>query len=101
MRKDLDSLMKSAQLDALLITGPVQHNPDMYYFTGSAHMTGGDLIKKRESQPVLFFNPMERDEAARTGLPTKPLDAYDLRNLLKDYGGDRKRALAERYRSPP
>lgn len=98
MRKDLDTLMKNAHLDALLITGPVQHNPDMYYFTGSAHMTGGDLIKKRESRPVLFYNPMERDEAARTDLQTKPLDAYDLRTLLKEYDGDRARALAERYR---
>jgi Xaa-Pro aminopeptidase len=97
MRTDLDALMEAHNLDALLVTGPAMHNPDMYYFTGGVHMTGGDLIKKRGGRPVLFFNPMERDEAASTGLQTRSLEDYDLRELLKAHNGDRTAALAERY----
>ena len=97
MRNDLDALMEAHNLDALLVTGPAVHNPDMYYFTGGAHMTGGDLIKKRGGDPVLFFNPMERDEAASTGLQTRGLEAYNLHELLKAHHGDRTTALAERY----
>ena len=97
MRNDLDALMEAHNLDALLVTGPAVHNPEMYYFTGGVHMTGGDLIKKRGGDPVLFFNPMERDEAAATGLQTRGLEAYNLHELLKAHHGDRTAALAERY----
>jgi Xaa-Pro aminopeptidase len=98
MRKDLDAIMEAHDLDGLLVTGPAQHNPDMYYFTGGVHLTAGDLIKKRGGKPVLFYNAMEREEAARTGLPTRPLDDYDLLKLLKEQNGNRSRAYALRYR---
>ena len=54
MKSDLDRLMEEQDLDAILITGPAQHNPPMFYMTGPIHMTSGDLIKKRGSDPVLF-----------------------------------------------
>jgi len=88
MKADLDRLMEEQGLDALLITGPAQHNPPMVYFTGPIHMTGGDLIKKRGSDPILFYYPMERDEAAKTGFMTKNLAEYRFNELLKTTGGD-------------
>lgn len=97
MRKDLDALMETYNLDALLVTGPAQHNPDMYYFTGAAHVTSAELIKKRGGKPVLFYNAMEREEAARTGLATRPLDDYDIAGMIKEQNGNRARAYAVRY----
>ena len=70
MKNDLDTLMAAQNLDAILVTGPAQHNPAMVYMTGGGHLTGADLIKKRGEEPILFCNPMERDEAAHTGLQT-------------------------------
>ena len=84
MKTDLDALMEANEIDALLVTGPAQHNPAMYYFTGGWHISQGDLIKKRGQEPVLFYNSMERDEAAKTGLHTKDLGDYRLRDLLKE-----------------
>lgn len=97
MKSDLDSLMLSNQIDALLITGPAMHNPPMTYFTGGVHVTGGDLIKKRGEAPVLFYHDMERDEAARTGLATKSLDAYRFPDLLKKSNGNWVQATILRY----
>jgi Xaa-Pro aminopeptidase len=97
MKIDLDRLMEARGLDALLVTGASQNNPDMYYFTGGAHLTGGDLLKKRGANPVLFFNSMERDEAARTGLQTRPLDVFEYQKLLKEAGDLPARAYARRY----
>ena len=57
MKTDLDTLMNSQNLDALLVTGSGQHNPAMVYLTGGGHMTA-ELIKKRGADPVLFCNPM-------------------------------------------
>jgi len=96
MKTDLDALMQKNDLDALVITGPAQHNPAMVYMTGGAHFTG-DLIKKRGEEPIIFYNDMERDEAAKTGLRTKNLGDYNYLELLKQFNGDSILALATRY----
>ena len=97
MKSDLDRFMEEQELDALLITGPAQHNPPMVYFTGPIHMTSGDLIKTRGSDPVLFYNPMERDEAAKTGYKIKDLSDYRLDELMKATGGNLLEAIILRY----
>ncbi len=97
MKQDLDALMESAGLDALLVSGPATHNPAMFYFTGNVHVDPGDLIKLRGQAPVLFCNPMEREQAASTGLQTKNLAEYRYNDLLNQVGGDPLKATALRY----
>lgn len=97
MKSDLDALMSEHNIDVILVTGSTQNNAAMYYFTGGVHMTDGDLIKKRGEEPVLFYNAMERDGAAKTGMRTKNLTDYDLPALLKDSGGNQLNAVAKRY----
>jgi Xaa-Pro aminopeptidase len=97
MKTDLDSLMLEKGLDALLVTGPGQHNPAMVYMTGGCQLTNADLIKKRGEPAVLFHFPMERDEAAKSGLMTKNLGEYDINALLSQVNGDYRKALVRRY----
>ncbi len=97
MKNQLDHLMQERQIDAVLVTGPGFHNPFMTYLTGGGHMTAADVIKKRGETPVLFCRNMEREEAARTGLPTTVIDSYNLEELLKQANGDLLRATALRY----
>ncbi|MBU0510376.1 MAG: M24 family metallopeptidase [Chloroflexi bacterium] len=97
MKSDLNRLMQDKNLNAVLITGPAQHNPAMYYMTGGGHLTSADLIRVRDADPVLYYNPMEREEAAATGLKTKNLDEYKFQELVKQAGGDTIEALALRY----
>ena len=65
MQPDLDKFMERRGLDALVILGAAQHNPPMVYLTGGAHLTDAILVKRRGESPVLFYHPMERDEAAK------------------------------------
>lgn len=97
MKQDLDALMEKHNLDGLLVIGAATHNPMMHYFTGDVHMGDGALIKPRGAAPTLFYNPMERDEAARTGLHTRNLIEYNLPALTKEHGGDAVKAQAARY----
>jgi Xaa-Pro aminopeptidase len=97
MKSDLDALMQEKKVDAILITGAAQHNPAMVYMTGGGHVSSADLIKRRGQSPVLFYNPMERDEAAKSGLITKNLMEYNYTELLNQAGGDHHRAIAKRY----
>ena len=97
MKTDLDKLMRENNLDAILVTGPAQHNPAMVYLTGGGHLTNADLIKKRGEDAVLFYNPMERDEAAKSGLKTKNLADYKFNDLLEQTQGDHLKATIKRY----
>jgi len=98
MKTDLDTLMQQHNLDAILVSGPAAHNPSMVYFTGSANLTSAELIKLRGQAPVLFCNPMERGEAAGSGLQTRNLAGYNLMRLLTASNGDMARAIALRYK---
>lgn len=97
MKSDLDRLMEETDLDAILVTGPGQHNPPMVYLTGGAHLTQADLIKRRGAQPLLFHTSMERDEAAGTGLRTKNLDDYRFAEIFKQTDGNLEQAYVQLY----
>lgn len=88
MKSDLDALMKARELDAILIFGDVEHNPPMYYFVGSGHVGGALLIKKMGKEPVLFYNDMERDEAAKSGLKTVSFSEFPITDFLEQANGD-------------
>ncbi|MEN4041781.1 MAG: M24 family metallopeptidase [Anaerolineaceae bacterium] len=98
MKTDLDALMQAENIDALLVTGPVRHNPYMFYLTGGGHITQADVIKKRGETTVLFHGAMERDEAAKTGLVTRSYSKYPMVELLNEMGGSRLGAAALRYK---
>ena len=99
MKKDIDNLMAQNDLDAILILGPAQHNPPMFYMTGGGHLTSAVLIKKAGAQPLLFHQAMERDEAANTGLQTKNLNDYRFNELLKQSNGDVLKATGALYQN--
>ena len=97
MKSDLSALMEARNLDTLLIMGDAFHNPPMVYFTGLAHVSSGVLVLKRGEEPVLFANPMERDEAAATGLASRNLNDYNYSKLYEESGKDALLATARVY----
>jgi Xaa-Pro aminopeptidase len=98
MKSDLDALMQSKNLDAILITGNADHNPPMYYLTGGGHISNATLIRKRGGESVLFCNAMERDEAAKTGLKIIPYGNYAYQDLLMEAHGDPSLTSAVLYK---
>src|SRR5918996_4277920 len=98
MKSDLDVLMQVRNLDALLIFGDAEHNPPMYYFVGGGHVSGALLIKKTGKDPVLFYNDMERDEAAKSGLKTVSFSEFPVSAFEEQANGDRLLANALRFK---
>jgi Xaa-Pro aminopeptidase len=84
MKSDLDALMKARDLDAILIFGDAEHNPSMYYLVGGGHVSDALLIKKLGKEPVLFYNDMERDEAAKSGLKTVSYEEFPERDFMDE-----------------
>ncbi|HEY5903833.1 MAG TPA: aminopeptidase P family N-terminal domain-containing protein, partial [Anaerolineales bacterium] len=93
MKSDIDALMQSHNLDAILVLGDAEHNPPMYYLTGGGHISAATLFKKRGEAPLLVHNDMERGEAERTGLATRSYSEYPLDPELES-AGDMATALA-------
>ncbi len=90
MRHELDALLRQYDLAGLIVVGPGGHNPAMVYLLGGpAHLTNAWVVRKPGEPPVLYHWPMERDEAARTGLPHRDLTPFRLQQFLKATGGDR------------
>ncbi len=96
MKADIDKLMKEHGVDVILVGGAAQHNPAMIYFVGTAHVSDAILIKKLGSDPVLFHFPMEREEAAKSGLKLMSILKYPMPELMKEAHGSIERANALR-----
>jgi Xaa-Pro aminopeptidase len=92
MKDDLDQLMEQADLDAVLVIGAANHNPEMAYFTGLIHLSDDRVpsfaIKRRGLPTVLFHHPFERDEASQSGLETKSLSDYGIDRLMREANFD-------------
>ncbi len=97
MKSDLDVLMQSRSLDAIMILGDAENNPPMYYFVGGGHVSGALLLKKRGEKPVLFYNDMERDEAAKSGLKTRSFNDYPWQDFMEQANGDMQAVGALRF----
>ncbi|HRJ76864.1 MAG TPA: aminopeptidase P family N-terminal domain-containing protein, partial [Anaerolineales bacterium] len=98
MKSDLDTLMQARNLEAFVIFGNAEHNPPMYYMTGGGHVSHATIIKKRGEDAVYFYNDMERDEAAKSGLKLIPYSKYDYNSILKQANGNLLLASAMRYK---
>jgi len=98
MKSDLDQHLRENQADVLWVTGPAQHNPAMVYLTGGGHITQADFIKPVGEPALLCHAPMERDEAAKTGLKTLNYNKFPLKERLKIAAGDRLTAYALLYK---
>jgi len=80
MLNDLDHLMRVRDLDALLVPMHEALHPSFRWITRGAKVTRGYAVKLAGRDPILVSYPMERDEAAATGLATR---------LIHDFGYDR------------
>ena len=86
MKPDLDALMQKRNLDAIVVFGNAEDNPPMYYLTGGGHVNSAILIKKRNEEPILFCNVMEREEAVKSGLTVKPMRYAPMEEFFNEAG---------------
>ena len=84
MKSDLDRLMQARSFDGIVVIGPANHNTPLNYMTNGARISDGIVVKKAGQPPTLICGLMERDEAAKSGLPVSIYADYDLNQLMKD-----------------
>ena len=97
MKHDLDHLMETRKLDAIVVGGPVYNNPPLYYLTDGAKLGESLLVKRQGEEPVLIAKALEREVAESTGLPIVLDTRYDYYGLLREYDGDVVKAKIAYY----
>lgn len=96
MRSDLDRLMEERDIDAIMTLQGEHEDPVRTYLSNGIDFAGF-VLKKRGEAPILIANPMERDEAAKGGLPVYTWDQLGYSDLLRDSDGNDERFLVAWY----
>lgn len=86
MKSDLDHLLETRNFDAIVIMGHSTENHALNYMTSNAGIGEGYVLKKRGADPILIVGPMEREEAAKSGLTIETYNDYDFYPMLKETG---------------
>ncbi|HEY6842557.1 MAG TPA: M24 family metallopeptidase [Thermoanaerobaculia bacterium] len=79
MLTDLDNLMHTRGIDAVVVPMHEALHPAFRWISRGAKVTRGYVVKLAGKPPRMLAYPMERDEAAATGLQTR---------LIHDFGYD-------------
>lgn len=86
MRSDLDRLMAERKIAAFFIPDTEGENIYRDYLTGGVHVSPF-IVKKQGEAPILIVSGMERDEAAKSGLPVLTYEEIGRYELIKQHGG--------------
>jgi Xaa-Pro aminopeptidase len=84
MHSDLDRLMGERAIDALVVPMHEAIHPAFRWLTRGAKVTRGYAIKLAGRDPVLIHYPMERDEAAASGVATRSIHEFDYERTFKE-----------------
>jgi Xaa-Pro aminopeptidase len=80
---DLDQLLHSRGIGTLLVPMHEVLHPSFRWLTRGAKVTKGYAIKRVGEPPILVTYPMERGEAAATGLATRLVHDFDYDRIFK------------------
>jgi Xaa-Pro aminopeptidase len=97
VKQDLDRLMAERGLDAIVVSGKLNGNPPLQYLANGAKLISAWVVKERGEERVLVSSPIDREEAAASGLRVVTTNRYDYGTLLKE-ATDRLAADVELYR---
>src|SRR5687767_2162659 len=83
MLGDLDRLMTQRGIDALIVPMHEAMHPSFRWLARGAKVTRGYAVKVGARAPVLITYPMEREEAAATGLEVRLVHEFDAERIFK------------------
>lgn len=83
MLRDLDVLMRGRGIDAVLVPMHEHMHASFRWLSRRAKVTRGYAIKLADREPLLLTYPMEREEAAATGLEVRLVHEFDHERIFR------------------
>jgi Xaa-Pro aminopeptidase len=96
MLADLDILMKERAIDVIVVPMDESMHSSFRWLTRGAKVTRGYAVKIAGRDPVLVTYPMERDEAASSGLAVRLVSEFDYERIFRS-PQDHTEAYAELF----
>ena len=84
MLRDLDSLMDARGIGTVIVPMHEAMHPSFRWLARGAKVTRGYAIKRSGRDPLLVTYPMEREEAAATGLEVRLAHEFDSERIFRD-----------------
>jgi len=84
MLSDLDQLMRARGLEALIVPMHEAMHPSFRWLARGAKVTLGYAIKLVDRDPILLTYPMEREEAAASGLQVRLVHELGFEEIFKN-----------------
>ncbi len=84
MLSDLDRLMRERSIDTILVPMHEAMHPSFRWLSRGAKVTRGYAFKGAGRDPLLVAYPMEREEAAASGLETKLVGDFHYERIFRD-----------------
>lgn len=84
MFSDLDTLLRERGIEAAIVPMHENLHPSFRWITRGAMVTRGYAIKVVGREPLLVSYPMERDEAAATGLETRLVHEFGYDTIFRN-----------------
>ena len=67
MKNDLYNEMKIRKIDWLILSGNRSYTPDIIYILGDAALAHPIILIEKNNEPIIIYEPMEKEEALKTG----------------------------------
>ena len=83
MLVDLDSLMRTRGIDTVIVPMHESAHAAFRWISRGAKVTRGYVVKSADRPPLMLAYPMERDEAAATGLKTRLIHEFGYDAIFK------------------
>src|SRR5438270_9920242 len=83
MLSDLDALMRTRGIDAVIVPMHESAHAAFRWISRGAKVTRGYVVKLIDRPPMMIGYPMERDEAAATGLQTRLIHEFGYDAIFK------------------
>jgi len=83
MLRDLDDLMRKRAIEVLVVPMHEAMHPSFRWLSRGAKVTRGYAVKLLDRDPMLLTYPMEREEAAATGLTVHLATEFDHDRIFK------------------
>ncbi|HET7711381.1 MAG TPA: Xaa-Pro peptidase family protein [Thermoanaerobaculia bacterium] len=84
MLADLDPLMQQSGIDTLIVPMHEALHPSFRWLSRGAKVTRGYAVKRAGEDPFLVTYPMEREEAAATGLRVHLVSEFDHERIFRE-----------------
>ena len=97
MKSDIPKLMQDRRLDAIVVYGDTDTSSDLAYLTSGVHLERAMYLQACGDAPILFASPIERENAAKTGLPVRLWSDYDIGGYLNAHDNDRLAATVAQF----